>query len=95
MALADETDVRLTPPKEITIAVSHERMEQAQKRDPRLPEVGITLHRKYKGNDINVKVKEDGFQYGNETYKSLSAVARAITGSHVNGFRFFKLGDQR
>ena len=35
----------------------------------------------------------DGFEYEGERYRSLTAVAKAITGSHVNGFRFFALGD--
>jgi hypothetical protein len=38
-----------------------------------------------------VVVLPDGFEYGGTRYKSLSAVAKAITGSHCNGFRFFKL----
>lgn len=95
MELADETDVRLTPPKAITIEVSNERLDQAQMTDSRLPEPGTTLIRKYKGNEFNVHVKPDGFEYQGELYKSLSAVAKAITGSHTNGFRFFKLGGQR
>ena len=36
-------------------------------------------------------VTEDGFEYDGESYGSLSAVAKAVTGSHMNGYRFFKL----
>ena len=32
-----------------------------------------------------------GFEYEGEVYKSLSAVAKAITGSHTNGYLFFRL----
>ena len=33
----------------------------------------------------------DGFEFEGERYGSLTAVAKAITGSHMNGFRFFGL----
>jgi hypothetical protein len=38
-----------------------------------------------------VTVTEDGFMLGRHSYRSLSAVARAITGKHWNGFLFFRL----
>ena len=34
---------------------------------------------------------QQGFAYHGQVYPSLSAVARAVTGSHCNGFLFFKL----
>jgi hypothetical protein len=40
-------------------------------------------------------VMTDGFEFEGERYKSLTAVARAITGSHCNGFHFFKLGQSK
>jgi len=38
-----------------------------------------------------VLVVADGFEYEGERYRSLSAVAKAVTGSHTNGFLFFRL----
>jgi hypothetical protein len=38
-----------------------------------------------------VQVLAEGFAFEGEVYASLSAVARAITGSHCNGFLFFDL----
>ena len=35
-----------------------------------------------------------GFEYEGQVYKSLSAVARSVTGQRVNGFAFFRLGQQ-
>jgi hypothetical protein len=32
-----------------------------------------------------------GFEYEGEKYKSLSAIAKKITGSHCNGYHFFRL----
>jgi len=59
--------------------------------DPRLPAAGASITRRYKGRLIVVTVRADAFEYEGERYRSLSAVAKAITGSHMNGFRFFKL----
>ena len=93
LELADESDVRLTPPKTVSIPIRVNRTSEPQQSDSRLPDPGTTLVRKYKGNNVSVHVKADGFEYEGEIYKSLSAVAKAITGSHTNGFRFFKLGE--
>lgn len=90
--LANDADARVTPPKSVTIDIRPERTGEPQQVDSRLPNPGTTLVRIYKGNQITVHIKEDGFEYAGEHYKSLSAVAKAITGSHTNGFRFFKLG---
>jgi hypothetical protein len=36
-----------------------------------------------------VKVREEGFEYESKLYKSLSAIAREVTGTKWNGFLFF------
>ncbi len=59
--------------------------------DGRLPPPGTVLTRKYKGTEVQVKVLAGGFEYAGEVYGSLSAVAKAVTGSHCNGFLFFRL----
>jgi hypothetical protein len=59
--------------------------------DGRLPFPGTLLTREYKGRTIQVLVLRNGFEWEGETYKSLSAVAKAITGSHTSGFLFFGL----
>ena len=52
---------------------------------------GAQLTRHFKGADIEVKVLEDGFLYAGKEYKSLTAVAVAITGYPVSGPSFFKV----
>ena len=47
--------------------------------------------RPYKGRTIRVVVRADGFEYEGQRYKTLTAVAEQMTGSHINGFRFFRL----
>jgi hypothetical protein len=59
-------------------------------KDRRLPMPGTVLTREYKGKLIQVEVLEDGyFEYEGVKYRSLSAVAKAVTGSHWNGYLFF------
>jgi len=59
--------------------------------DNRLPMPGTVITRNYKGKILQVKILTEGFEYLGERFPSLSAVAKTITGSHCNGFHFFKL----
>jgi hypothetical protein len=59
--------------------------------DARLPRPGTILTRRYKGRTINVEVLEHGFAYEGQIYRSLSDVAKAVTGSHCSGHFFFGL----
>jgi len=90
--LANIADVRVTPPKtrpaeRTAPCVARVRVTA----DPRLPAPGAAITRKYKGQTLTVTVLADGFEYAGERYPSLTAVAKAITGSHISGFRFFQL----
>ena len=88
--LADDADLRLGPPR--TKSQAAEATATARPpRDPRLPPVGAVLARKYRGAVLQVRVLADGFEFEGVAYRSLSAVARAITGAHCNGFLFFRL----
>ena len=59
--------------------------------DRRAPIPGSLITRVYKGETLELKVLTEGFEYEGEAYKSLSAVAKQITGSHCNGYHFFRL----
>ena len=63
-------------------------------RDYRLPIPGTTMHKEYKGQSHVVLVLKDNFEYKQRRYKSLSAIAKKITGSHWNGYEFFGLKRQ-
>ena len=52
---------------------------------------GTKLTREYKGRTIVVTVLNDGYEFEGERYKSLSAIAKAVTGTHWNGHLFFGL----
>ena len=53
------------------------------------PVPGTQLERVYKGQKIVVTIMENGVRWNGELYRSLSAVAKAVTGSHWNGKAFF------
>jgi hypothetical protein len=53
------------------------------------------LTREYKEEMISVTVLDEGFEFDGEVYKSLTAVAKSVTGSHWNGYHFFGLKKER
>jgi hypothetical protein len=61
----------------------------AAARDPRLPAVGTVLTRVHGTTEHSVTVLGDGFEYRGERYRSLSKIAREITGTPWNGYLFF------
>ncbi len=65
--------------------------EKMPARDARLPVPGTVLRREFRGLEHAVDVREDGFSYRGRTYRSLSALAKEITGTVWNGFAFFNL----
>ena len=93
--LARDADIRLTPPK-ATRANGDGRTRTSSlpssSGDDRLPTPGTLITREYKGRTLEVTVLENGFEFEGESYRSLSAVAKAITGSHCNGYLWFRLG---
>ena len=64
-------------------------------RDPRLPMPGTVLTRRYKGQEIAVRVLDQGFEFHGRVYRSLTAIADEVTGSHWSGYRFFELPQRR
>lgn len=89
--LANDADVRVTPPRAKGEQPASAKLFVASASDARLPAPGGAIVRKYKGKTIRVIVTEGGFECDGERYKSLTAVAKAVSGSHCNGFRFFGL----
>jgi hypothetical protein len=94
--LANDADVRLSPPKALSpvVAARPETDAAVVRRSERLPLLGTVITRQYKGEMLQVEVLSHGFAYKGDVYKSLSAVAGAITGQHCNGYHFFRLGKE-
>jgi hypothetical protein len=94
--LANFADLRTTPPKNTmldkccTEIVQSSKRSGSHPRDKRLLMPGTVLTRDYRGETHCVTILEKGFEYEGDVYRSLTAVAKAISGSHWNGFHFFR-----
>lgn len=93
--LARDEDMRLRPPPDRGPGLGADLRTVTgvvvDRADRRVPIAGSVLVRPYRGVDHRVKVLPDGFEHNGVVYRSLSAVAHAITGSHWNGYLFFGL----
>ena len=95
--LANDADLRMRAPRDPIRPGSAEVRARTAKsrippsRDPRLPVPGTLLVREFRGRDVVVKVLDEGFEFEDRRYPSLSAIAKEITGSKWNGFLFFSL----
>jgi hypothetical protein len=102
--LANDADLRVMAPKtmiwpqqmgEAAVVTQPVQAAQTKPIDPRVPAPCTVIVREHKGRTHRVAVLPDGgFEYEGQRYRTLSAVAKRITGSHINGYRFFKLGVQ-
>ena len=104
--LANDADVRVMAPRtlicppqvgESATVTRAATAEEEKAGDSRLPAPGTALVRTYKGRTIRAVVLEDGksVECDGERFRSLSALANRITGSHMSGYRFFRLGATR
>lgn len=91
--LADEAYLRTTVPT-MPRAIGREVVVDAPLSSG-LPMAGTVITRQYKGRTIQVTVRREGYEYEGDFYASLSAVAKAVTGSHWNGNLFFKVASAR
>ena len=59
--------------------------------DSRLPMPGGVIVKQFRGETLVVKVTDQGFEFRDRRYTSLSAIAQEITGTKWNGYLFFGL----
>jgi Protein of unknown function (DUF2924) len=85
LQIAQDSEVGIRLPSAL-VPIGH---DTKCSRDPRLPAPGTELRRQYRDRTVVVKVLTDGFEYEGRRYTSLSAVARAATGTRWNGWTFF------
>jgi DUF2924 family protein len=93
--LANDAELRTTAPQSkgfgqnakesLTVA------QVATPSDSRLPIPGGVIVRDYKGRRLQVKVLDQGLEFEGQIFKSLSAVAKHITGNHCNGYLFVRI----
>lgn len=75
-----------------------EPLKKDRPREKGMPVIGTRLVREWNGDRYEVTVVYDGFEFQGKTYRSLTAITKAITGTHWNGPAFFGLrrnGDGR
>ena len=90
--IATDADLRLCAPKKLVEAQPAVQVANASRQlDPRVPAPGTQLIKRYKDETLTVTVLQDGYRYGERVYKSLSAIARQVTGTQWNGYVFFGL----
>jgi hypothetical protein len=98
--IADEADLRTRAPKgflsaQVPAIVTSTTDPSQLHRDARLPASGSLLTRRLNDRQIVVKVLADGFEFESRHYRSLSAIAREVTGTRWNGLLFFGLTERR
>jgi hypothetical protein len=96
LEIADDADLRIRAPRNfLKVELDESRIIEtrvAPTEDPRLPMPGTELVRRYRGKDIVVRVRKEGFEYDSQIHRSLSSAVRHATGTPWNGFAFFGLG---
>ena len=92
--LARDADIRTTIPKAPVVTPGAKAGATTRRiRTSHTLVPGTVLTRQYRDRQIEVKVLPNGFDWDGQVYRSLSAVAKAVTGSHWNGYLFFNLMD--
>jgi hypothetical protein len=97
--IADYADLRICAPqgffvKSDSIVPAKPVVPTGPPRDTRLPRPGVLITRQFQDRRIVVKVLEKGFEYQSKKFRSLSAIAREVTGTRWNGLIFFGLSER-
>jgi hypothetical protein len=100
LEIADDADFRIRAPEGFFAEPGAEGTARALGRagvgkDQRVPCPGTLLTRQFENRRIVVTVLADGFEYQSQRYRSLSAIAREVTGTRWNGLLFFGLAERR
>lgn len=91
-------DVPVTVRRELARVCEHAPPAEGNSRPAVMPirlSDGTRLIREWKGRAIEVLIRDDAFEWEGRTYKSLSHIAREVTGAHWSGPRFFGMRSRR
>jgi hypothetical protein len=94
LEIANDADLKNQVPRHWERTVSTAQSTRRVQRAGRIPAAGTLLRRVYRDRTVVVKILGDGFEYEGRRYGSLSAVARAATGTRWNGLLFFGLTER-
>lgn len=87
-ALANDADLRLMPPRTKLSPPTPDKAP-AKSVERKAIQVGQVIERHYKGRYIRVIALADGFEFEGNRHRSLTAIAKLVTGKHWNGHHFF------
>ncbi len=93
--LQERAEAHLAASESVAPIDSGKPQQQDEGLDSRLPPPGSLLERQYEARLVQVKVLADGFEFEGRRYRSLSAIAREVTGTIWNGMLFFNLARRK
>ena len=94
LEIANDADLKTQVPAHWEGKRASSRSHRRSRPADRIPAAGTLLRRVYRDRTVVVKILADGFEYEGRRYGSLSAVARAATGTRWNGLLFFGLTER-
>jgi hypothetical protein len=96
LEIANDADLRVTAPRNYNgKAAARAVTRRVVATDPRLPPPGQSLSRVWQGQTVVVRIRPEAFEYNGRFYKSLSAIAREVTGTKWNGYLFFNIAGNK
>ena len=85
------TEHKNLPSENLQNLPNSQKQQATKPKDLRIPPTGSIISKTYRGQQIEVKVLENGFEYKGKFYKSISRVAMTITNRQISGYVFFGL----
>jgi len=86
-----QKQIRALPPEKWFPGKQRQPKPKPIRTDRRIPKPGSIITRVYKDQQLTVKVLGKGFEFEGQVFRSLSAIARDVTGTTWNGYTFFGL----
>ena len=83
------TEHKNLPSENLPNPSNPQEQQTSKPKDLRIPPEGSIISKTYRGQQIEVKVLENGFEYKGKFYKSISRVAMTITKRQISGYVFF------
>ena len=89
--LVSNIETQNIPSETLQNLPNSQKQQISKPKDLRIPPEGSIISKTYRGQQVEVKVLENGFEYKGKFYKSISRVAMTITKRQISGYVFFGL----
>ena len=87
--LVSNIETQNLPSETLQNLPNSQKQHATKPKDLRIPPTGSIISKTYRGQQVEVKVLENGFEYKGKVYKSISRVAMTITKRQISGYVFF------